>query len=74
MSVKTHADRRHPKDEGGAIAWPRSQVYCTGDRVRNTVLLITPDLIIEMEPWFAESIAGELNHHASDVRASTDVG
>lgn len=65
----SHVDKQHPRDtEHGAIAWTRPKVYVVGDRVRETVLLITPDLIIEMQPWFAESVAGELSHHASDVR------
>lgn len=65
----SHCEKQHPRDtEQGAIAWTRPTVYVVGDRVRETVLLITPDLIIEMQPWYAESVAGELNHHATDVR------
>jgi hypothetical protein len=64
-----HENELHPRDtKDGAVYWPRQTFWLVGDRMRGTVVLVTPDGIIEMMPWYAESMAGEMNHHATDVR------
>lgn len=58
----------HPKDNPeGCKAYGRGTYYVVGDRMRGTVLLITPESILEMTPQYAKKFAEEIATHADDV-------
>lgn len=66
MSLKNV--EQHPKDTAtGGIFWGRDTIYVCGDRARGTVILVTPDGVMEMTPERARQLAEEMGNHAADV-------